>query len=240
MATVISGPRAYSMDIKLEYGVAQTFALKYTTGKNCGEARFPPFGPRVMYTSIDDRKLWLGADDASDVDHALLDLGIQPGEFVRMTKIKHPRGGGSSIRVERADEQPRQPRETRYDNAPEWVDAPPAQAWEQPRPTREEALLEQSVALARQHGARAFQRPPSRVSPETPPAAAPASTDTSDHSGFAHQLKPSFLAAVDAIREAQRYADAQGLKVTFTSEDVRATAISAFIQAEKAAMGGRW
>ena len=44
---------AGNADIKLEYGVAQTFALKYVTGKNCGEAKFPPFGPRVMFTMID-------------------------------------------------------------------------------------------------------------------------------------------------------------------------------------------
>ena len=103
-----------------------------------------------------------------------------------------------------------------------------------------EALLEKSVELARERGAAAFQRTPARVSPEPPPAPAQTATNTGDHSVRAHQLKGSFLAAIDAIAEAQKYADAQGLKVTFTSDDVRAAAISVFIQAEKAAMGARY
>ena len=211
---------AGNADIKLEYGVAQTFALKYVTGKNCGEAKFPPFGPRVMFTSIDERKLWLGAEDASDFEHALLDLGIQPADFIRVTKIKHPRGGGSSLRVERV-----------------------ADEGDAREPSREEALLEKSVELARERGAAAFHRAPSRISPDPAPAPAVPSTNNSDHTPkptAAHQLMSSFQAAIEAISEAQAYCDRKGLKVTFTSEDVRATAISCFIQAEKAAMEARY
>src|SRR5215471_1793661 len=40
------------------------------------------------------------------------------------------------------------------------------------------------------------------------------------------KLMSCFMSAIDAISEAQAYADRRGLKVTFTSEDVRATAIS--------------
>ncbi len=45
------------------------------------------------------------------------------------------------------------------------------------------------------------------------------------------RLCASFMAAIEAIHEAQAFADRRGLKVTFTSEDVRACAITAFIQA---------
>jgi hypothetical protein len=231
MATAISAPRG---ELKLEYGRPEVVTFKFVQARNF-EGQY---GARGLFTLGDERKLWLDAEDASDVERALRDQDVCAlRDYVRLTKVKMPRGGGHAIRAERVQETPR---ETRYDNAPEWVDAPPAQAWEQPRPSREEMLLEQSVALARQHGARAFQRPPSRVSPETPPAAAPSSTDTGNSTGFAFQLKPAFIAAIDAIADAQRYADAQGLKVTFTSEDVRAAAISAFIQAEKAATGARY
>ena len=48
------------------------------------------------------------------------------------------------------------------------------------------------------------------------------------------RMMACFMAAVDAVAEAQTYADRRGLKVTFTSEDVRSCAISCYIQCEKA------
>ena len=235
MATTQTRPYLANADIKLEYGVAQTFALKYVTGKNCGEAKFPPFGPRVMFTSIDERKLWLGAEDASDFEHALLELGIQPADFIRVTKIKHPRGGGHSIRVERVDDAG-DTRDNARDNAPAWVrDA---------APSRIEAQLEKSIEMARERGAAAFQRAPARISPEPPPAPAHGNNGYSaDHTPkptAAHQLMGAFCAAIDAAAEAQAYAARKGLQITFTSEDIRAVAISAFIALEKAATGARY
>jgi hypothetical protein len=50
------------------------------------------------------------------------------------------------------------------------------------------------------------------------------------------QLMACFAQAIDAIQEAQMYANRKGLGITFTSEDVRATAISCWIQYGK---GGR-
>ena len=222
-------PRAGN-EIKFEYGVAQKFALKYTTGKNCGEAKFPPFGPRVLFTALDDRRLWLGGEDASDFEHALVDLGIQPADFIRVTKIKHPRGGGHSIRVERADDA------NDADDAPAWVrdtgsDPDMRHAVRMPpsrEVSREEALLEKSVELARERGAAAFHRAPARISPQTPKPAA------------AHQLMGAFCAAIDACAAAQEYAVRKGLNVAFTSEDVRACAISIYINTERAALAVRY
>jgi hypothetical protein len=62
--------------------------------------------------------------------------------------------------------------------------------------------------------------------PQTPAAAIPQTTQTSKLSGC-------FCAAIDAVADAQTYADRKGLKVTFTSEDVRAVAISCWIQCSK-------
>jgi hypothetical protein len=42
-----------------------------------------------------------------------------------------------------------------------------------------------------------------------------------------------FMQAIDAIQEAQSYANRKGLGITFSSEDVRATAISCWIQCGK-------
>ena len=39
----------------------------------------------------------------------------------------------------------------------------------------------------------------------------------------------AFLSAIDAITEAQAYANRKGLGITFTAEDIRCCAISAYI-----------
>ena len=218
-------------EIKLEYGVAQKFALKYVTGKNCGEAKFPPFGPRVMFTAIDERKLWLGAEEASELEHALLDLAIQPADFIRVTKIKHPRGGGSSLRVERVSDADSADSGNHPDTRhPARMPAAP------PPPSRIEAQLEKSVELARERGPAAFQRTPARISPDPAPAPAVPSTNNSDHTAtaaiFTTDAAPmlaAMCAAVDAIVETQAYAQRRGLGVTFSEESVRAIGLSIYI-----------
>jgi hypothetical protein len=93
---------ARSNEIKLEYGVAQKFALKFATGKAV-QSSFP--GGRVMFTAVDERKLFLNDEDANDFERGVRDLGIVAGEdFVRVTKVRHPRGGGHSLRVERVED----------------------------------------------------------------------------------------------------------------------------------------
>jgi hypothetical protein len=62
--------------------------------------------------------------------------------------------------------------------------------------------------------------------PQTPAAAIPQTTQTS-------KLMGCFMQSIDAITEAQAYADRKGLKVTFSSEDVRSTAIACWISACK-------
>lgn len=269
MATTQARPYlAGSAEIKLEYGVAQTFALKFITGKNCGEAKFPPFGPRVLFTALDDRRLWLGGEDASDFEHALVDLGIQPADFIRVTKIKHPRGGGHSIRVERVVDANDA---NDADDAPAWVRTdpdmrhavrmPPSRQTYDNAPSREEALLEKSVELARERGAAAFQRPPARISPDSAPTPAyttngttsdhtpkPAAahqqtaTNNSDHTAgqaiFTTDAAPmlaAMCAAVDAIVETQAYAQRRGLGVTFSEESVRAIGLSIYIGNQRSA-----
>lgn len=60
-----------------------------------------------------------------------------------------------------------------------------------------------------------------------PPAAPVSGAQTA----IAARMMACFAAAIDALVESQAYADRRGLKVTFTSEDVRAVAISCYIDA---------
>jgi hypothetical protein len=241
MATTQNRPYLAGNEIKLEPGVAQVFALKFVTGKNLGDSQFPPYMPRVLFTAIDDRRLYLDAEDGSNFEIRLRELGVRPADFIRAIRIR--KGGGIAVeRVGDPDTQPDTHPDMRHPavRMPAQTAPPSREEARAAVPTREEALLEKSVEMARDRGAAAFQRTPSRICPDPAPAPAVPTTNNGDHSVRAHQLKGSFLAAIDAIAEAQKYADAQGLKVTFTSDDVRAAAISVFIQAEKAACGARY
>jgi hypothetical protein len=174
----------YSADLKLEYGVTETVALKYLQGKSV-ESRFP--GGRCMFSLTDGRKLFLNDEDGLDLQHRLTDLRIQPGEPIKLTKIKHPHGGGHSLRVERAE----------------------------PAEPELERNLKQSIEMA-QRG--------ERLAPPVQPVAAPAAPVAGSP-----KLMACFMQSIDAIAEAQAYANRKGLGITFSSEDVRATAISCWI-----------
>ena len=142
--------RPYDNEIKL--GAPQVFALKFTTGKAVA-SRFP--GGRAMFTAIDERKIFLNDEETSEFEHELLDKRIQPGEFICVSRVTHGRGGGHAIRVERVDER-EEPGTLAVPAASR--PAPPAPMWP-PRtsqPSREEALLEKSVEMARDRGPAAF------------------------------------------------------------------------------------
>lgn len=213
---------AGSPDIKLEYGVPQTFALKFTEGKSV-ESRFP--GGRVMFTAIDERKLFLDDEDANDLERTLHGLGIGKGDFIRVTKIRHPRGGGHSIRVEAVDERedPGTLAVSRVKPDPDPAARRPARMTAQPRTaSREEVLLEKSVAMARESGPAAFAAATQTSAPLAVTAAS-------------SQMCAAMCAAVDSIIETQAYAQRRGLGVTFSEESVRAIGLTIFIQNVKGA-----
>jgi hypothetical protein len=196
--------------IKLEYGIPEIFALKYVTGKNCGDAKFPPFLPRVLFTAIDDRKLFLDAEDGSDLERGMRDLGIGPADFVKVTKIRHPRGGGHSIVVERVDEE--------------------NDAREPVTETQLERQLTRSIEAQRARNAAPRETRTASASSESnlpAPTITPASA----------AMCAAMCAAVDAILETQAYATRRGLGVTFSEESVRAIGLSIYIGAQRA--GGR-
>jgi hypothetical protein len=195
MATAIN-----SSEIKLEYGVPEIFALKYVSGKNV-EGRY---GPRVLFTASDDRKLWLDAEDGSDLERGMRELAIQPGEFVMVTKIRHPRGGGHSIRVELAEESKlEQDLKRSIANARTREAAPPVRTAPQPQHQKSDGA--DSVARA-----------------EQPQSTTPASPTSVKFMG-------AYKAAIDILLESRVYAQRQGLALEIKCEDVRCLAATLII-----------
>jgi len=221
MATHVETPRGTRADnpneVKLEYGRPEHIAFKFLTAK----AFAGTFGDRALFTLEGDRRLWMDAEDGSEVERQIRELGVSKGEVVKVTKVRYPRGGGHAVRIERLAEK---------------FSAPAGSASGDDTAQQ----LERSIAIARAEGPRAFQRnahvlPAAAASPEVQTAAGAVTAPNSNHDNpVAARLMSCFMASIDAISEAQAYADRKSLKVTFTSEDVRATAISAYIQFEKA------
>jgi hypothetical protein len=209
MATTAANPG----EVKLEYGKPEHIAFRFLTAKGFAGT----FGDRALFTLEGEKRLWLDAEDGSDVERQIRDLGISKGEVVKITKVRYPRGGGHAVRLERLAESYGAPDDT-------------------------EAKLAASVAIARSEGPRAFQRNAHVVQPTATAAlpeiqtAAAGITQHQHDNPVAARLMSCYMASIDAISEAQAYADRRGLKVTFGSEDVRATAISCYINLEKALM----
>ena len=208
------------------------FALKFAQGKDV-ISKFP--GGRVMFTAVDERKLFLNDEDANEFEHALVDLQIQPAEFIRVSRITHGRGGGFAIRVERVED----------------PDAPAP-------PSRLEAQLAASIPLARAHGAAAFvtrieaqhaahPEVPSFVPGRETERAAPARAARTQRAGdspdstapappasgaapMSGVVAGALCAAIDACAIAASYGRTKGLDLVFTSEDVRTCAATMLIQ----------
>lgn len=216
MATTQTSPK--TDEIKLEYGVPQVVAFKFLQGKSYTGN----YGTRFLYTMSDDRRMWVDHEDGADIERQLRELGAQRGEFVRLTKVRYPRGGGHAIRVERVAESYEAPAASGNDDTA--------------------AQLEKSIAIARSHGAQAFQRnahvlPAAAAASPDSQAAAAAVRDNSPHDNpVAARLMSCYMSALDAVHEAQQYATRKGMGITFTSDDIRASAITLYIQHEKAMM----
>jgi len=202
-------------EIKLEYGQPQVFALKFLQGKSY-EGNY---GPRVLFTLVDERKLWLDGEDGSDLEHRLGELGVQRADFIRVTKIRHARGGGHSLRVERAVEE-------------EGERDPQPGSGRRDADRTTEALLEQSIERARE------ARKPEEAAPipmrATAPREEPRQLQSNGNAGI--QITPAsarmvaaMCAAVESVIETQSYAARKGLGLTFSEESVRCIGLSIFI-----------
>ena len=162
-------------------------------------------GGRVMF-STDRGPLFLDGEDGSDLEIRIRELRVQVGDYVRVVKVKMPHGGGHSLRIERVSDAAEP--ETAQQRAAE-------------TPTRMEALLEKSIDMVRGRTAAPAPAPVSAELPKITPASA----------GLCAALK----AAIDAVVESVAYGARLGLKLEFNEEDIRALAITCYINAN----GGR-
>jgi hypothetical protein len=225
----------------------QTFALRYTTGKSVS-SRFP--GGRVMFTCVDERKLFLNDEEASEFEHALLDKGVKPADFIRVTRLTHGRGGGFAIRVEPLGDDPRVEPQYR-------AEAPPADR-------DYTQALEKSIAGAQERKAREGKREraagaSSQSSQQPAPAATsyqmkdgngthspatpqPNNTPASAKGTMSGLLAGALIASVDGYLTAADYARSKGitveLRMDFKAEDIRQSATALLIEYWKS-KGGR-
>lgn len=212
------GMRVAGNDIKLDYGVAQVFALKFVTGKSV-ESRYP--GGRVMFTAIDERKLFLDDEDANDFERALNELGIGPADFVSVTKIRHARGGGHSIRVEVVEDDSNGRDETQLErDLTRSIEAQRARQAQRPEAGGRRPA---SQTPSRTTSTNTNNRP----TPETAPPATAKGTMTG-------LLAGALMASVDAYVIAADYAKSKGIAVEMnldiTGEDIRSSATAMLIQ----------
>lgn len=187
--------------IVLEPNIPQVFALKQPMkGKEVGQ-----YGS-VMYTAIDERKLFIVAEDVSDFHHTMQDMQIQPAEFIKVTRVKHGgRGGGYSIRVERVPDD--------------------GDAREPVTETQLERDLTRSIEAQRER----IAHPGAGRNPAPQSAAPRTTTSTNTSNGptitpASAKLCACLMAAVDAAIEATAYASRKGMELRFSSEDIRTMA----------------
>lgn len=201
----------------------QAFALKFITGKDV-QSNFP--GGRVMFSAVDGRKIFLNDEDANELEHALLDQRIQPGQPIVVSRVQHGRGGGFAMRVELAEE-------PRADRAPA-----PARHGGRQESSFTEALLEKSVELARSRGAGAFISQPTPETPRGPQRMADIQEKpeppASSKGKMANLLAGALIASIDGYKLAAEYAASKGIpvKIEFEirAEDLRQSATAMLIE----------
>ena len=209
MATAAAYPPVTGGKIKLEYGIGRLVSFKFLQGKNVEGL----YGPQVLFTCEDDARLYLDCEDGSDVERQLADLGVQRNEGVILTKIRHPRGGGHSRRVARAEPN----EDAKFVEQLRGSDraCPAAEG----RTGGSENLAADAAPAIAETPKPAIQTHTNTAAPATPEAAG---------------MMAAMCAAVDAIIETHAYAQRRGLGVTFSEESVRAIGLSIYIGQQRA------
>jgi len=194
------GPQAVE-NLRFQMNVAEEVALKFRDGRDV-EGRY---GPQVMFTLTDDRKMYLDPNVADSVR----ELGLEPGE--RISIVKRPvRQGRKQVvewEVRRVD--------------PAGVSG----AYDEPE-TRLERDLRGSIDEAERR--KAETQSPGAASAYTAPSLA------SIVSLHAATMTTMLRASVDALMSVESYAKKQhGIKLHFNEEDVRTVAATLYIQANR-------
>lgn len=142
--------------------------------------------------------------------------GAREGDAITITRVKAAGRTASTWEVEHEAEEPAEAAIRSAETAP---------ASRTPLP----------AAIRHAEAARIAQRRPQP--PQLPPPLIAADAQELAITPLHAQLFGSLAAAIDAAHDAEAYAQAHGLLVRFTAEDVRALAITAYIQTTRS--GGR-
>lgn len=218
--------------VRLSYGVPQLIALRATNGRTV-PSKFPDPHTgaleQVVFELPDGSPLYLSFEDAGELEHQLIALGIRAGEDFRLIKVKMPHGGGAAIRVERASD-PEPYRGSRPERPAQRTYRPAGAAAE----TEIERKLQESVQIARrdpEQAREAFREAAAPVSPSFPtaPAFVPASSPFAPPPVGSQPIALSLhlRGLIEQVAAAKAFAASLGLDLT--TDDLRSLTITAFI-----------
>jgi hypothetical protein len=235
----MASPALRDTTITLAPGVPETLAFRFVAGKNLGDSKFPPFLPRVVFTTVDGRALYLDSELADDLERGLRDAGIDPkrGDFACVTLIKHPKGGGSSIRVSRAEDEDapdtREPAESKTERELRAsLAAIEASKREKAGALTPASVVQQPIqqTVTSKEGANGYE--PVRSVPNGP-------TDPAAKGTMTRLLAGALIASIDAHMIAADYARSKGIaveiRIVFDAESVRCSANAMLIEFWKGA-----
>jgi hypothetical protein len=216
--------QAAASTLRFQPNVAEEVALKFRDGRDVEGA----YGPQVMFTLVDGRKLYLNPGPAERIR----ELGLRPGEFFSICKRQ---SNGNSVRWE----------VTRLDppatsgNGAAAHDAPRAPAYRSNLERQLAKSIEQ-VERAKANGAANGYNGGSSAGRAQPPAQSrPLPTALGAASAVAVEaatITSMLRLSVDALVSTQSYAKKQhGVELAFNEEDVRAIATTLFITATREA-----
>jgi hypothetical protein len=194
--------------LKCKPNVAEEIALKFPDGINVSG----DYGNQVLYTLSDNRKLYL----PPFVAEKIRELNVVPEERFSLCKRIEP-GNKVQWEVKRVDPPASGPELVAPANS-QTTTVSPLQST-QSNGTRQEKLTQLGNVLVN-----GIPAPPKKNGTGAVP---PEACLMTGQSKFCLQ---QLIAAIETVNAAEKYAEAMGRPVQFTSEDIRAIGISCFIQ----------
>jgi hypothetical protein len=212
--------------IRFDANVPVECALKYDSGKQV-KSRIENAPDQMMYTICGDDTIYVPLHVAADIAQQ----GIRKLELISI--CKRQQNGVTRWEVKRVGDTATTAIAPAFNALPTAIDASPL-----------ERQLTDSINQVRQREASTPSKsaPPAAIASAPHPTgatqrdAAPHANSNSrpiSHSLISKLMAQSLIAAIDAIREAERYAHAQGIDFEFQSEDVRAVSNTIFIALSK-------
>ena len=212
--------------VALEPNVPETLQLKYSTGKMMEDRGY---GPSVMYTTADDRVLFVDPETSIRI----MGLGLEAAES--MTICKQVRKGqkarydvGLSLATEKMRAAKAMPPEP-----PTELEEAIAGSLENIKEGKHPAAPRMPAAVARRLQATTETEAP-RGTGTHGPVAMQRQNNPPLKAGFGDAMQEFLLMAGRATKEAERILGAEGGSVRFDSRDVAALATSMFIASERA------